>query len=62
LASGIALVTQCCQSLLVERIVTVIFEMVCLVRIPGCQNTKAGEREGQKDLRKVIYVKYQVKD
>jgi len=26
------------------------------------QNTKAGEREVQKALRKVIYVKYQVKD
>jgi hypothetical protein len=30
--------------------------------IPGWQNTKAGEREVQKALRKVIYVKYQVKD
>ena len=29
---------------------------------PGWQNTKTGEREVQKALRKVIYVKYQVKD
>ena len=33
-----------------------------LVRFPGWQSTKAGEREVQKALRKVIYVKYQVKD
>ena len=37
-------------------------EFVRLVRFPGWQNTKAGEREVQKALRKVIYVKYQVKD
>jgi type I restriction enzyme R subunit len=46
----------------VERIVTDIDEIVRLVRFPGWQNTKAGEREVQKALRKVIYVKYQVKD
>jgi type I restriction enzyme R subunit len=32
------------------------------VRFPGWQNTKAGEREVQKALRKIIHVKYQVKD
>jgi len=46
----------------VERIVTDIDEIVRLVRFPGWQNTKAGERDVQKALRKVIYVKYQVKD
>ncbi|EFQ23128.1 type I site-specific deoxyribonuclease, HsdR family [Aminomonas paucivorans DSM 12260] len=46
----------------VERVVKDIDEIVRLVRFPGWQNTKAGEREVQKALRKVIYVKYQVKD
>ncbi len=46
----------------VERVVTDIDEIVRLVRFPGWQNTKAGEREVQKALRKVIYVKYQVRD
>lgn len=46
----------------VERIVGDIDEIVRLVRFPGWQDTKAGEREVQKALRKVIYVKYQVKD
>ncbi len=48
--------------MVIERIVTDIDEIVRLVRFPGWQNTKAGEREVQKALRKVIYVKYQVKD
>jgi len=46
----------------VERIVADIDEIVRLVRFPGWQNTKAGEREVQKALRKVIYVKYKIKD
>ncbi len=46
----------------VERIVTDIDEIVRMVRFPGWQNTKAGEREVQKALRKVIYVKYKIKD
>lgn len=46
----------------VERIVNDIDEIVRIVRFPGWQNTKAGERLIQKNLRKVIYVKYQVKD
>ncbi len=29
---------------------------------PGWQTTKAGEREVQKALRKVIYVKYKIKN
>uniref|UniRef100_UPI00260CE1D2 type I restriction endonuclease subunit R n=1 Tax=uncultured Halomonas sp. TaxID=173971 RepID=UPI00260CE1D2 len=48
--------------MVVERIVTDIDEIVRMVRFPGWQDTKAGEREVQKALRKVIYVKYQVKD
>lgn len=47
---------------LIERVVADIDEIVRMVRFPGWQNTKAGEREVQKALRKVIYVKYQVKD
>ncbi|MBN2356493.1 HsdR family type I site-specific deoxyribonuclease [candidate division KSB1 bacterium] len=47
---------------MVERIVTDIDEIVRMVRFPGWQNTRAGEREVQKALRKVIYVKYQIKD
>ena len=46
----------------VERIVTDIDEIVRAVRFPGWQDTKAGEREIQKALRRVIYVKYQIKD
>jgi type I restriction enzyme R subunit len=46
----------------VERIVTDIDEIVRAVRFPGWQGTKAGEREIQKALRRVIYVKYQIKD
>jgi len=48
--------------IVVERIVTDIDEIVRLVRLPGWQSTKAGEREVQRALRKVIYVKYQIKD
>ena len=48
--------------IVVERIVTDIDEIVRLVRFPGWQSTKVGEREVQKALRKVIYVKYQIKD
>lgn len=46
----------------VERIVNDIDEIVRLVRFPGWQSTNAGEREVQKALRKVIYVKYKIKD
>ena len=48
--------------MLVERIVTDIDEIVRMVRFPGWQTTKAGEREVQKALRKVVYVKYKIKD
>ena len=48
--------------IMVERMVADIDEIVRLVRFPNWQNTKAGEREIQKALRKIIYVKYKVKD
>ena len=48
--------------IMVERMVADIDEIVRLVRFPSWQNTKAGEREIQKALRKIIYVKYKVKD
>lgn len=48
--------------IVVERMVADIDEIVRLVRFPNWQNTKAGEREIQKALRKIIYVKYKVKD
>jgi len=48
--------------MIVERIVVDIDEIVRLVRFPGWQNTNAGEREVQKALRKIIYVKYKIKD
>jgi type I restriction enzyme, R subunit len=47
---------------IVERIVADIDEIVRMVRFPGWQDTKAGEREIQKALRKIIYVKYKIKD
>jgi len=46
----------------IERVVTDIDEIVRLVRFPGWQDTKTGERKIQKALRRVIYVKYQIKD
>lgn len=46
----------------VERIVNDIDEIVRNVRFDGWQNTLKGERLIQQHLRKVIYVKYQVKD
>jgi type I restriction enzyme R subunit len=45
-----------------ERIVNDIDEIVRLVRFPDWQNTKSGEREIMKALRKIIYVKYQIRD
>ena len=45
-----------------ERIVTDIDGLVRLVRFPGWQDTKAGEREVQRALSKVAYVKYKIKD
>jgi len=46
----------------VARIVADIDEIVRMARFPGWQDTHAGEREVQKALRKIIYVKYKIKD
>ena len=37
-------------------------DAVRLVRFPGWQGTKQGEREMQKALRKVVYVDYKIRD
>ena len=47
---------------IVERIVAEIDGIVRIVRFPGWQDAKSGEREVQKALRKVIYVQYKIKD
>lgn len=46
-------------SVIVERIVTDIDEIVRIVRFPGWQQTKSGEREVQKALRKTL-LKYKL--
>jgi len=48
--------------IILNRLVDSIDEIVRHVRFEGWQDTKAGEREVQKALRKVIYVKYKIKD
>jgi len=47
---------------MIQRIVDDIDEIVRLVRFDGWQNTHAGEREVQKALRQVLYIKYKIKD
>lgn len=61
-ALGVSEVKNGQTPVVVERIVADIDGIVRLVRFPGWQDTKAGEREVQKALRKVVYVKYQIKD
>ena len=46
----------------VERIVNDIDSIVKYVRFEGWQNSTLGEREVKRELRKVIWVKYQIKD
>jgi len=46
----------------VERIVTDLDEIVKIVRYDGWQNSTQGEREVKKQLRKVLYIKYQITD
>lgn len=46
----------------VERIVSDIDNIVKYVRFDGWQNSTLGEREVKKELRKIIWVKYQIKD
>jgi type I restriction enzyme R subunit len=47
---------------IVERIVNDIDEIVRFVRFDGWQNTTVGEREVKRELRKVLWTKYQIKD
>jgi type I restriction enzyme R subunit len=47
---------------IVERIVNDIDEIVRVVRFDGWQNSTVGEREVKRELRKVLWTKYQIKD
>lgn len=47
---------------IVERIVNDIDEIVRIVRFDGWQNSTVGEREVKRELRKVLWTKYQIKD
>jgi type I restriction enzyme R subunit len=47
---------------IVERIVNDIDEIVRFVRFDGWQNSTVGEREVKRELRKVLWTKYQIKD
>jgi len=47
---------------IVERIVNDIDEIVKIVRFDGWQNSSVGEREVKRELRKVLWTKYQIKD
>lgn len=46
----------------VERIVADIDSIVRVVRFPGWQTTSSGEREIQRELRRILWTKYQIKD
>ena len=48
--------------IIVERIVNDIDEIVRVTRFDGWQNSTVGEREVKKELRKVLWTKYQIKD
>jgi len=47
---------------IVERIVNDIDEIVRYVRFDGWQNTTVGEKAVRRELRKVLWTKYQIKD
>ena len=47
---------------IVERIVNDIDEIVRYVRFDGWQNSTVGERDVRKELRKILWTKYQIKD
>lgn len=47
---------------IVERIVTDIDEIVRIVRFDGWQNSTTGEKEVKRELRKILWVKYVIKD
>ena len=46
----------------VERIVEDIDSIVRVVRFPGWQQSTQGEREVQKELRKILWAKYKLKE
>lgn len=47
---------------ILERIVNDIDEIVRVVRFDGWQNSTVGEREVKRELRKILWTKYQIKD
>ncbi|HBO84977.1 MAG: DEAD/DEAH box helicase [Deltaproteobacteria bacterium GWC2_42_11] len=47
---------------IVERIVTDIDEIVRIVRFDGWQDSTTGEKEIKRELRKILWVKYAIKD
>ncbi len=47
---------------IVERIVNDIDEIARHVRFEGWQNSTVGEREVKRELRKILWTKYQIKD
>lgn len=47
---------------IVERIVADIDDIVVKVRFPGWQNTNEGERLVKQELRKLMYLKYKIRD
>lgn len=47
---------------IVERLVNDIDNIVKVVRFPGWQNTTEGKRVVRKNLRDVVWLKYQIKD
>ena len=48
--------------IIVERIVADIDEIVKIVRFPGWQSTTAGKQEVTRALRRIIWLKYKIKD
>ncbi|MCM1188285.1 MAG: HsdR family type I site-specific deoxyribonuclease [bacterium] len=48
--------------IIVERIVSDIDNIVKIVRFDGWQNTNAGKQEVKRELRKVVRLKYKIKD
>ena len=47
---------------IVERVVAEIDSIVKIVRFPGWQNTTSGRQEIKKELRKIVWIKYKIKD
>jgi type I restriction enzyme R subunit len=47
---------------IVERIVNDIDEIVRIVRFDGWQSSTTGEKDIKRELRKILWVKYAIKD